>query len=579
MSSKKKFSAKRFFKRLGKVLLVILGILLVLCIIFHKYISDGIHLLKMYDVTVDPDTLVYTEMHLTNEQMLTDFQYMYDTFYTNSFVKDQADRYLGLDYAAIYDDYRERVSNCKDDYEFFCLMMSLCAKLPGSHDYLHVPTTDVPSVGMFPLSYECNTQEVIDANFSFNKQFEDRMFSYDQKYMLFAYLGGDYVAFAEGFEEEDMIPGIANGRLLTLDGKSVEDALQEIDSINKISYDARLEKPFCFELIFNDGYGRKYVAEIEMPDGEIITMDLYNSCEQIAACYYRDRLYPEHGKDPEAAEETEEAAESAESGDAEPAVKRCFSVEKVPDRKLVVITITGCEDKDNEAFIEEVTNALNEVDPVAVIIDNRSNGGGSVVFVTEGVCPAFFDYDYEFISNSRAPINDMTDLLYSNRVYATFFEKGLEKEADCYSYCEDLSFKGKASRSYDIYVINGQSTCSSGDILAGVMGAQPNVTLVGSNTHGEGFTGHPMDYYLPESKFLFTVDFSVSDIFPDNNCLGTVPDVFVANDWHDWLNRLEYAEECGEGADLKSFESRMHWDKVMIETVNLIEGAELSQAA
>ena len=567
---KKKFSAKRFFKKLGKVLLVILGIVLILCIIFHRYIIDGIHLIKLYDYTYDVASLEYTEMHLTHEQMLSDFEYMYDHFYTNSFVKDQADRYLDLDYAALYDEYKERVADCKDDYEFFCLMMSLSAKLPGSHNFVHAPTTNVPSVALFPLSFECNIPEVIDANYSFNTQFEDRMFSFDQKFMYFAYLGGDYVAVAEGFDEEKVIPGIANGRLLSLNGKSVEEVLPEIDTVHKYAYDSGQDKTFCSELIFNDGYGKKFVAEIELPDGSIVTVDLYNSCEHVAACYYRDRLYPEHRAE---SPEVEESTEPEEQVESEVQVRRCYSIEKVPDRKLVVITINGCVEADIDAAFEDITNALNEVDPKAVIIDNRSDGGGSCLFVTEAVCPALFDYDYDFTSYSRAPINDMTDLLYGNSFYATFFEKGLEKESDCYSYHEDLSFEGKASRAYDIYVINGHNTCSSGDILAGLMGEQPGVTLVGSNTHGEGFSGHPMDYYLPESKFLFAVDFSVSDIYPDNNCLGTVPDVYAANDWHAWLERVSYTEEMGDTVDLNSFESRIVWDRPMIETVKLIEAS------
>ena len=90
MSKTKKFSWKKFFKRLGIVLLVLLGILLLLFIIFHKLIFDALYLLDKDSEYTDPVTLEYPEMHLTAEQRLADFDYLYDHLYTESLVRDQA---------------------------------------------------------------------------------------------------------------------------------------------------------------------------------------------------------------------------------------------------------------------------------------------------------------------------------------------------------------------------------------------------------------------------------------------------------------------------------------------------------
>ena len=566
MSKTKKFSWKKFFKRLGIVLLVLFGILLLLFIIFHKLIFDAIYLLGKDMEYTDPTTLEYPEMHLTTEQMLADYEYFYDHLYTDSLVREQAEKYLDLDYAALYDTYKERISNCKDDYEFFCLLSSLQAKLPGSHNYLQPPTDDVISAEIFPLSYELNDQDVIGANYSYFIQFEDRMFSYDQKYVYFNYAGGDYYAHYDSFDESELIPGIKNGRLLTLNGVDIDEAIGELDTLHQYSYDAETDKMFVKELIFNDGYGEKYVAEIELPDGRIVTVDLYNSCENVVATYFKNKLYPDHYSKPEESDEDDEDTEE------EPApASDSYKIEKIPERDIVVITIFTCDAYRIDEVYEEITSALNEVDPKAVIIDNRNNRGGNCDFVTKGVCPALFDHDFEFISYARTPVNDMTDLLYGNSFYSTFFEEGLKKEADYYRYCEDFSFTGKAEKSYKIYVLNGHSTFSSGDILAGIFSMQPEVTTIGSNSGGEGFSGHPMNFYLPESKFIFTMEFSVSEAFPDDNYLGITPDVYVSNTWENWLDRVALTEDPDFALDITSFEGRLMWDKVMIETVNMIE--------
>ena len=97
------------------------------------------------------------------------------------------------------------------------------------------------------------------------------------------------------------------------------------------------------------------------------------------------------------------------------------------------------------------------------------------------------------------------------------------------------------------------------------------MTVIGNNTHGEGFSGHPMNYYLPESKFIFSMTFSVSESYPDDNHLGTVPDIYVANTWNEWLRKQELTDDPDCTVDLSSFEGRLMWDAVMIKTYELIE--------
>ena len=75
----------------------------------------------------------YVERHLTKEQMLEDFDYMYTVLCKTSLVTADTERIYGVDYDEIYNRYRERVENCKDEYEFEAIMVAFTAKMPGKH--------------------------------------------------------------------------------------------------------------------------------------------------------------------------------------------------------------------------------------------------------------------------------------------------------------------------------------------------------------------------------------------------------------------------------------------------------------
>lgn len=569
---KKKRRFKKFLKVVGIVFASLIALIIILVFIFNKLIFSGIGMYIKQGRLFFYSCSEYEERHLTKEQMLSDFEYLYDHLYTNSLVKDQAEKYLDFDYDKIYEEYKERISNCEDEYEFYANLVSLNAKLPGGHSFVAAPQDHLTVT--FPLGEELGNKEVINTNYSYYKQFEDRMFSYDQKFVYFCYLNGEYITLYDNFDEEELISGIKDAKLLTLDGKDVNDMIGELDTIQKYGYDAGNDRMFVSELVFNDGVGTKYVAEIELPDGTIVTKDLYNCCEHVTATYFKKRIYPDcYASEKETQEENNEETEETE-GNKPSEPQRCYSIQKVPERNLVIVSIAQCVSSDTQAAFDDITAALKEVDATTVIIDNRNNKGGTYTFATKGICSAIISHDYVYKSYSVAPKNDLTDLLYSNTLYSTILEDGLKRNDDNYTYYENFSFEGKAEKEYDIYVLNGASTFSSGDILAGVLKDQPNVTTIGNNTGGEGYSGHPMDFYLPESKFPVTFSFSVSVNHPDDNYLGTTADVFVANGWDSWMKRREILDDPNFDGNIKSFENRLKWDEVMIEAVRLMDSKQ-----
>ena len=97
------------------------------------------------------------------------------------------------------------------------------------------------------------------------------------------------------------------------------------------------------------------------------------------------------------------------------------------------------------------------------------------------------------------------------------------------------------------------------------------MTLLGNNTRGEGFSGKPINYYLPESKFAIVFTPSVSERYPDNSIVGTVPDIYCPSTWEDVINRNEMMKDPAIAAGIASYEYRQLWDKPLAEALKLID--------
>ena len=103
-------------------------------------------------------------------------------------------------------------------------------------------------------------------------------------------------------------------------------------------------------------------------------------------------------------------------------------------------------------------------------------------------------------------------------------------------YYQDYTANGEAKKKFNIYVLISDCTFSSGDIFTAIAAEQDNVTIIGENTSGEGFSGNPLNYYLPESKFSLAYAPGVSEHLPENNILKLTEDPEIS----DKLTQYEY---------------------------------------
>lgn len=555
----KKAKRRRRAKKVWRVIGIVFGVLILAGGIFllaNLSFLKAVLRMQKGDERLSQGTtdFEYVERHLTKEQMLEDFDYLYTVLCKTSFATEETERVFGVDYDEIYKRYRTRVENCKDEYEFEAIMVAFMAKLPGKHLSISPSTNNLNGYNglTFHGFAETAYDDVMETNYSFWVQNKERMLSYDQRFALAVYYDGDYVL-ADNDIGTGVVDEIVGARILSIDGESPKTKIKDLDFYIHWDYDTEYDCLFTKNLYFNDGVGEKYAVEIEYPDGKTEVRDLYISAEYNMMVLNRKKFYPD-----------ETAPKAENTANTEP--KHCYSVLERPEKNLVVITIESCETGEADAAFADITEALENVNAENVIIDNRSNGGGDPDFVTKGVLKAVLQGKHGDIYYNKTPYNDLTKTLFNNQVYFTKTGKwGTNSIEDCGDYARygcDFTVDGQAKKKYNITVLTSHTTFSSGDILTALVKGLDNVTVIGENTKGEGLCGDPICHYLPNSKMVFVGLCGVSENEPMNNITGTEPDIHMANGWKEILAAHEITAKQGPDA-LQDFDTKLQVDKVM----------------
>ena len=125
MKKNKNISKKNIVKR---VLIIVFGSIILLAILLYKPVSDIVKAAN-FDRPVKTYKYEYQDITLSKEQMLEDFDYLFDVSVTNCLNKKYAEQYYKVDYDELYDTFKKRIENCQDEYEFVATMIAFDAKL------------------------------------------------------------------------------------------------------------------------------------------------------------------------------------------------------------------------------------------------------------------------------------------------------------------------------------------------------------------------------------------------------------------------------------------------------------------
>lgn len=552
---KRKSPLKKVFKVIGNILIIIIGILLILFIIFHKQML----LVKDYydkAAFIDSDTGYTTvDTTLTMEQRLSDLDYMYDMVCLQNPNKEYLEQQFRLSYQDVYDRYREKVLETKDEYEYYSLLTCFLSVLPGQHNIMLLPDYDKYVInGMYAQLERLWTQEEKDYINSWHDAFREKVNSYDQRALVFKYIDGAYYAYTVGLCEN--MTEYEGAKLLTLNGKNADDLVYEVYERYVPTYDSEYDKFFRSRLIFNESVGEKYTAELEMPDGKIVIVDLYDDPGFDLAIVDRKGVY---------SDTTAETSDDTVTEDDKP---QSYFVAEDKERKLVYIKHDKCMASEGQRLVDDIKSAAENTDAEYIILDIRDNSGGASGMVTDDLSPVLFKDDLSFKNNIMLPDNEPAEYFADTPMNWIGNFSHFKKKDGYITYIQDLSVDGKAEKEYKIYVLVSPVTFSSGDIMARIAKDYKNATLIGSNTGGEGYCGALFNDKLPESRFVFSYAASVNIDYPEDSVYGTEPDIHMnmLKEYYDKRDELE-----AEGTDVNSYEGRKLWDGVLIKTLEIID--------
>ncbi len=559
--------AKIFFIVLFVLTFIFRAALLVLLIMTWK---------PLYGLIYENIDTGYTPVDttLTTEQKLTDFDYMYNIVCLGNPNKELYEEAYGISYEDVYSQYRDLVINSENEYEFFSYMSCFLSILPGQHNYLKIQDYDrTARDGSFMLLELYGNQEQKDYAYSWKEAWRDDVERCNEYNLIgFNYVDGEYIGMSAATSAvRTEVLDYQGARLLSIDGCDPVDLCFEMPNRYVPTYDGINKCFFRDYLLFNDGMGQPHTAEILLADGTIETREIYDDPGYAIAFSEATSVYPELFAAPSDSS-NESSGDTSEEVSNEPHTYRITTDEA---RRLVYVNSISCDTDEGARLAEELRQALNDIDAETVILDIRSNTGGSSSFCDDQLLPVLFSHDVEFKNKVYGIRNEFTDNyctdLY-NKIVSLFLDvTDFGYDDNTFYYTEDFSVQGQADGDYTIYVLTSQHTFSSGDIITCLCKEYDNATVIGTNTGGEGICGSPFNCILPESHFMFTYTPTCSERAPGDNVYGTEPDIYIPYTVEEFTARQAIVAR-GESAG--GYEIRQTWDQTLNQVLDMIDNGE-----
>lgn len=535
------------------VIIVIIPITAVIFLISMIYIAK---LTEDYTLKCErADSVAFTdfrnaepvEVTLTLEEKEQDFLYLYDSLKNGSpgasvkvngksFV-DRKEEYLGI------------IAETKSNEEFYYALSSILSSLPSVHTNL---LTDKTAFTLFAYAY--NAGNVIIPENAPYTAYWDELFNNSvtapdiSDHIEFMYAGGKYI-YSPNYSR--LGDEYKNSVLVSVNDIPIDEYITEKTYPSSIRYDSKNEKWYRLRADFNSSDGERAAVRIKKADGEEEILDLYydmySSAEYLVG--YGNEM----------------------NGRNDDSIKKSYSI-TVNDEAAYV----NLDSFDDDSFFEFMKSFSDIPADIPLIIDIRNNTGGYVNYVTEFFYPLLYSEDYTYkteafvkisgeLKSPVYPIMSLFDGSGFNIAYKSFNLPGFY-----YRIREETEIKGGNAPERDIYVLTGRNTISAADMFAGIAKEQENTLLIGSNTMGEGiFPNYYMDI-LPNSKivYLFIPSYAENADGMDNAVYGTAPDIYSELSVENYILQQELIES---GEDPYTYENRLKWDNVLIETVEMIE--------
>ena len=478
----------------------------------------------------------------------------------------------GISFDDLYKTYQGYVINSQTEYEYMAYLTSFLAVLPGMHNWMNMPDYERNAINSgYPLGEIFGTQKLKDLNYSWKEDFRDDVQKYDEYNMISViYVDGTYIVRdASGAYRSNYLTEYNGAQILSLNGRDPKDMCFEfLDRLTPF-YDKGNDCFFRQYMFFNDGIGVKYEAELLMPDGTVKTIDLYDDPAFDISFIDSLFVYPDLFERSSTTASTEDVVTDIRD---ENYIPVSYKIVADAGRKTVYVNFLSFDAAEGDRLASDLQKALDSIDADNVIIDIRSNGGGSFSVGTEKLLPVIFSHDVTFFSEVTGGKNDNTRNYYSSPIYKlldkTQNNRVSRTDKDHFYYTEDFSVHGNAKKNYKIYLLTSQNSFSSADVMTAVCKEYDNCVIVGTNTGGEGICGSPFECYLPNSGFIFVYTPTASLRIPEDGCTGIDPDIYIHQTVEEYITRADLKKQ---DIDADSYEVRQTWDNTLISVLDMID--------
>ncbi len=535
-------------KRIAIPAVICCGIVLVIIIIMYKtmyYINTSERFLS---TALNPNP---AEIGLTAKEKEEDFLYLYKIMKNN--VPAASIEIDGKSFFDNKDSFLSAVVNTESDYEFYCMMYSLMAYIPSCHTNLFSKfdlETIKNSSYCYNSSKALSSKGLTEKISYWNVQNTDMMNRVDTSVRIqFKYVEGEYIFSDLYSKAADDYTGY---RLVSVNGISADEYAKTVIAPSSLMYDGMNKKWFRPTLGFNTAYGDTVILELEASNGNNVELEVFYNNEYENS--YIDKMISlEHN-----------------NCDSQP----CYSLDISND--VAYITVNNFMDQSLLTLCGEMNKAEGIKE---IIVDLRDNSGGFIEYAAQYLYPILYTSNAErnntlYIKRSADlnRLNNMNDLI---RLWDSDLKILNDTGCDGLFYEKDdkFEYKAAASEQRDIYILIGRNTCSAADGFAADLKKTGNTMIIGNNSGGEGMIdGYVMDV-LPNSGLLFIYNpsYSLNSDGTNNSAYGTSPDIYSEISAEGFLT---YESLIGNGEDPYTYENRLKWDDVLIETLEIIKEKE-----
>lgn len=498
-----------------------------------------------------------SELDLTEDQRLYDFDYLCNVIEDGMPALESFNNEYNLNYNDVKKIYRERIKHAGTDFEFYCFIKSFLNYIPSVHTSLCNPNYS------YYLSLNCINQENIPAVRGIKEYSE-----YWSRIIEANTENTDYgMVYCATYNESDGYYYFNDGSRITLiNGSSVDEYVKITPMIYPLKYDFINQKLFRQNIFFStNNCGGNTQTVFMINDSETIKMNLFGGGITDYMIVYYDN---NHSNDESLSEEL---------------LKKDDYYIVFDDENMITYAEISNITHENCSSIRQL---LTDRKYNTVVLDLRNNTGGFPQM--------FFDNIYTPLcaENSTATFTwyipctetNKKNVLYYNPLYCRYtylhdeikYAKNIPLPDMNTNYLErtyEYSLIGNDKISAQLYVLISSETASAADKLANVL-KQQNAVLIGNSTGGEGTGGSFAAEVLPNSKLVITYYPSIAYNSDGtyNNLHGISPDYFVYETDFDQLNTMKEIYRSGE--NIYTYENRLKWDNVLIETLELIKEDE-----